>query len=43
MRKGEVFLFDRLAGVISEDSDGIFRFAYDAAYLASENPLPVRA
>lgn len=41
MRKGEVFLFDRLAGVISEDSDGIFRFAYDAAYLASENPLPV--
>ena len=41
MRKGEVFLFDRLAGVISEDSDGIFRFAYDAAYLASENPLPI--
>ena len=41
MRKGVVFLFDRLAGVISEDSDGIFRFAYDAAYLASENPLPV--
>ena len=41
MRKGEVFLFDRLAGVVSEDSDGIFRFAYDAAYLALENPLPV--
>ena len=41
MRKGEVYLFDRLAGVISEDSNGIFRFAYDAAYLTSENPLPI--
>lgn len=41
MRKGEVFLFDRLAGMISEDSNGVFQFAYDAAYLESENPLPI--
>ena len=41
MRKGEVFIFDRLAGIVSEDSNGIFRFSYDAAYLAAENPLPV--
>lgn len=41
MRKGEVYLFDRLAGMISEDSDGVFRFAYDAQYLAQPDALPV--
>ena len=41
MRKGEVFLYDRLTGVISEDSDGIFRFAYDARYLESKDALPI--
>lgn len=41
MRKGEVYLFDRLAGMISEDSDGVFRFAYDAQYLAQSDAMPV--
>ena len=29
MRKGIVYLYDVKAGIISEDSDGIFRFEYD--------------
>lgn len=41
MRKGEVYLFDRLAGVISEDSDGMYRFVYDKDYLNAEKPHPV--
>ena len=41
MRRGKVYLFDRLAGVISEDSDGMFRFAYDAAYLELPDAQPV--
>lgn len=41
MRKGQVYLFDKLAGVISEDSEGMFRFAYDESYLALPDALPV--
>lgn len=41
MRKGEVYLYDRLAGVISEDSDGVYRFAYDAQYLQKPDALPI--
>jgi len=41
MRKGEVYIYDRLAGIISEDSDGIFRFAYGEEYLKSGDALPV--
>lgn len=36
MKKGRVYYQDRVAGVISEDSDG-FRFVYDEAYLALED------
>lgn len=41
MRKGEVYLYDRLAGLISEDSDGVFRFAYDVQYLQLPDAMPV--
>lgn len=41
MRKGEVYLYDRLAGLISEDSDGVFHFAYDAQYLQMPDAMPV--
>lgn len=41
MRKGKVYLFDRLAGVISEDADGMFRFAYETDYLKATDALPV--
>ena len=41
MRKGIVYLYDVRAGVISEDSDGMFRFEYDREYAARENALPI--
>lgn len=41
MRKGRVYVYDRLAGTISEDSDGLFRFAYEKDYLKANDALPV--
>ena len=41
MRKGIVYLYDVKAGIISEDSDGIFRFEYDKEYALRKDALPV--
>lgn len=41
MRKGIVYLYDVKAGIISEDSDGIFRFEYDKAYASRPDALPI--
>ena len=41
MRKGIVYLYDVKAGIISEDSDGIFRFEYDKAYASRTDALPI--
>ena len=41
MRKGIVYLYDLKAGIISEDSDGIFRFEYDKEYASRSDALPV--
>lgn len=35
MKQGKVYLYDRFAGLLTEDEEG-FTFAYDAGYLASE-------
>jgi serine/threonine-protein kinase HipA len=39
-RKAEVYLYDRLAGIISEDETG-YNFQYSASYLAGKNPVAV--
>ena len=36
MKRVKVFLYDTLAGVLTEDENG-YTFVYDPAYLASEN------
>ncbi len=41
MRKGIVYLYNIRVGMISEDSDGIFRFAYDNDYIHSDGALPI--
>ena len=41
MRKGIVYLYDVKAGIISEDSDGIFRFEYDKEYASHTDALPI--
>ena len=41
MRKGIVYLYDMRAGVISEDSNGIFRFEYDKDYALRKDALPI--
>ena len=41
MRKGIVYLYDVKAGIVSEDSDGIFRFEYDKEYASGTDALPV--
>ena len=41
MRKGIVYLYDMKAGIISEDSDGIFRFEYDKEYASLTDALPI--
>ena len=41
MRKGIVYLYDVKAGIISEDSDGIFRFEYDKEYASRADALPI--
>ena len=35
MRRAEVYLYDRLAGHLTEDEDG-YTFQYDADYLAND-------
>lgn len=40
MRRAEVRIADRRAGVLTEYDDG-YVFAYDAAYLTSESPVAV--
>ena len=37
MRKAQVYMFDRLAGVLTEDVEG-YSFQYDEGYLA-DNPV----
>ena len=39
MRRAEVFLFGRLAGLLTEDEQG-YSFQYDEQYL-QDNPVPV--
>lgn len=39
-RKAEVFLYNRLAGILTEDETG-YTFQYLEAYLQSKNPVPV--
>ena len=41
MRRGAVYLQDRLAGIIEETNGGDYLFQYDATYLASSSPDPV--
>jgi serine/threonine-protein kinase HipA len=47
MRKAEIIMHERMAGILSEDENG-YHFAYSPAYLHSENPeaisrtLPIR-
>ena len=41
MRKGIVYLYDERVGIISEDSNGVFRFEYDRDYAAMEGAQPV--
>ncbi len=40
MKRGKVFMYDHLAGIITEDSEG-YHFQYDSDYLNSENPEPI--
>lgn len=40
MKQGKVYVFDRYAGLLTEDDTG-FSFVYDAGYLSSNDPLPV--
>lgn len=39
-RKAEIYLFDRLAGILLEDETG-YTFQYFDAYLKSDQPVPV--
>ena len=39
MRKAEIFLFERLAGTLTEDEQG-YSFQYNEEYL-KDNPLPI--
>lgn len=36
MKQAEVYLYDRLAGILTESDEG-YRFCYDTAYLAFED------
>lgn len=48
MKQAEVYLYDRLAGILTESDEG-YRFCYDRVYLASEDAeaisltLPLRS
>lgn len=39
-RKAEVYLYDRLAGILTEDENG-YSFQYLPTYLESEKPVPI--
>lgn len=39
-RRAAISIFDRPAGVLSEDEDG-YRFSYNLEYLAGENPIAI--
>lgn len=39
-RKAEVYLYDRLAGILTEDENG-YDFQYTGEYLAGVNPVAV--
>lgn len=39
-RSAEVYLFDLLAGLLTEDENG-YMFQYDSNYLASEQAVPI--
>ena len=40
MRKAIVYMYDKIAGVLSEDDEG-FHFTYDSEYLESESAEPI--
>lgn len=40
MKRGKVFMYDHVAGILTEDSEG-YHFHYDSDYLNSENPEPI--
>lgn len=41
MRQCEVYILGIRAGILTEDDNGEYTFAYDQAYRLRENPLPV--
>lgn len=40
MKKAKVYMYDRLAGILTEDENG-FHFEYDQNYLRSESAEPI--
>ncbi len=40
MRKANVFLYDKLTGILVENEDG-YSFTYDQMYLQTQNPLAI--
>lgn len=40
MRRAEIKIFDKTAGLLTQDENG-YHFMYDTKYLQSENPMPV--
>ena len=40
MKKAKVYMYDKLAGVLTEDENG-FHFGYDHLYLKSESAEPI--
>ncbi len=40
MRRAKIYMYDSLAGMLSEDDEG-YHFSYDRQYLSSEDPEPI--
>lgn len=40
MKQAEVYMYDRLAGILTENADG-YQFCYDSGYLNSEDAEPI--
>ncbi|HHV03587.1 MAG: HipA N-terminal domain-containing protein [Bacteroidales bacterium] len=40
MKQAKIFMYDHLAGTLSEDENG-YTFVYDTAYLANKNAKPI--
>jgi serine/threonine-protein kinase HipA len=40
MRKAEIKIYEKTAGLLTQDENG-YHYVYDAAYLQSENPEPI--